>query len=306
MKKKAFTLLELSLVILIISILVVGSMSASISTINKAKYKTTHERLDAIYKAMGNYLITNKALPCPAIITVLDTDALYGLEGATAGICIGSLTGSGNAVYGLVPIQSLGLPAEMARDGFGTKFTYVINKNFTDLTNTVFVGTDASDIDITQLVSGGSQPITTEAVFVIISHGQNKLGGYNSNSATANTASSDASELENSAIATNDDFVAKSINSEDFDDVLFYKTRNQIIIDFDALELIQCDGATDGDIVDASCDTGTCSWANAKYNQIAISTTSCATGYLTTVAKGTRRCGAFGVWDTGFVNACTN
>lgn len=303
MRKSAFTLLELSLVILIISILVVGSMSASITTINKAKYKTTKERLDKIYKAMGNYFITNGSLPCPALITVADTAATYGQSADNAGTCTGTITVSGDVVYGMVPIQDLGLPAAMASDGFGTKFSYVINKDYTDNTNTVFDGSEAGDIVVTELVSGGSQPITSKAIFIIVSHGQNKLGGYNSNNTTSNSASSDSSEIDNSATSTDKNFVSQSINSEDFDDVLFFKTRNQIIIDFDAYEKIECEAITDESY--DRCVADVCDWVKSRYNQVVPSTTLCDTGFKTTVISPTKRCGAFGVWDSLYVNPCT-
>ena len=308
MTKKAFTLLELSLVVLIISILVVGSMSASITTINKAKYKTTKERLDGIYKALGNYFVMNGSFPCPGVITLPDTDTSYGVTGGSAGVCASAGAGSGDIVYGMVPIQALGLPVEMAKDGFGTKFTYVINKNFTDPSNGVFVGNSLGDLDIVEVTSAGSQPITSEAMFILISHGQNKFGGYNANATTQNSPTSgDNSEKDNYQISTNDDFVAKSINSEDFDDVLFFKTRNQMIMDFDALEKISCAQLTESY---SRCDDGAsgnnCIWPESGYNQVVTTSTGvCDSTHDTTVAKPTKRCGAFGVWDSGYVNPCT-
>lgn len=324
MRKRAFTLLELSLVILIVSILVVGSMSASITTINKSKYKSTKERMDIIYKAFGNYFAINGSLPCPAPINTLDTASTYGASGSGAGDCNSSgedvFDGGTNLVYGMVPIQDLDLPADMASDGFGTKFTYIVNVNFTDPTNSVFIGSDTGNITINEAVSGGTQVITTEAMFVLISHGENKLGGFNNNSSSQNSTSSNTSEASNyggtfntsANTATYDNtFVSNAINSEDFDDIIYYKTRNQMVVDFDAYEKIKCDGA-DATITDTSCDGGSCSWSNARYNQVAVSSTACATGYGATVSKPTRRCGAFGVWDidnandsTGFVDPCS-
>ncbi|MBL6664418.1 MAG: type II secretion system protein [Rickettsiales bacterium] len=317
MKKRAFTLLELSLVVLIISILVVGSISASITTVNKAKYKSTKERMDVIYRAMGNYLVNNGALPCPAAINLVDSSASYGLSGSGAGDCNNSsedvFDGGTNLVYGMVPIQDLNLPSDMAKDGFGTKFTYIVNVNFTDPSHIVFDGSGAGNISINEAVSGGTQPITTEAMFVLISHGENKFGGFNSNSSTQNPVSNDNDESsnyggtfntgDNTAIFDNS-FVAKSINSEDFDDIIYFKTRNQMVVDFDAYEIIECEAITDESY--ARCVGSECDWVKSKFGQIVPSTTACDTGYKATVSSPTKRCGAFGVWDTGYIDPCAN
>lgn len=310
MQKRAFTLLELSLVVLIISILVVGSMTASISTINKAKYKSTKEKIDVIYHALGNYLVTNGALPCPAPITMLDSNPLYGISGSGVGVCNSDseavYDGGTNLVYGMVPIQDLNLPADLAKDGFGTKFTYVVNVNFTDRENTVYVGNDSGNITITEAVASGSQTLTSNAVFVVISHGENKYGGYNSNSATQNPDDGDSNERQNYRRSSSYDnnFTLSAINSEDFDDLVFYKTRNQMIVDFDAFELIDCEAISG--VLYPRCSGGSCDWPQSRYNQIVPSSTNCSTSFDTTVQSPTKRCGAFGSWDIDYVNPCTN
>lgn len=64
--KTAYSLLELSIVILIISILISGVLTMSVGTTNNAKNKATNDKILEIYKALGNFLLTNKRLPCPA------------------------------------------------------------------------------------------------------------------------------------------------------------------------------------------------------------------------------------------------
>lgn len=338
-KKRAFTLLELSLVILIVSILIVGSLSASISAINKAKNNESKKRIDEIYKAMGAYLISNKALPCPASLLNTRTSVNYGVSGLSgdcnniAGVYEGNSGDSVDLVYGMVPVRTLGLPAEVAEDGFGSKFTYVVSKNFTnpDISSNDGFGTvDVSAIDfssglsipkfisVKEKISGANfYNNTNSAIFVIISHGENKYGAVNANSSIKNSISgSDSLEQENFINASltsgtnqvasfyeNKYFVAKAIDNNVFDDFLFYKTRDQILVDFDALHLVYCP-----EIVNESygrCVSSVCNWDKATYNQIVPSTTSCSTSYDSTVAKPTKRCGAFGVWEEGYVNPCT-
>jgi len=334
--KKAFTLLELSLVILIISILMVGAMSASITSINKAKYKYTKAKIEKIYNAMGAYLLINKALPCPASLLNTKTSANYGVSGSAgdcndiAGVYEGSTGNSTELVYGMVPIKALGLPSDMAEDDFGSRFTYIVSKKFTnpdenssDSFTTVspaygFTSSTAGFISIREKIAGSNfYSATDDAIFAIISHGQNKRGAFNSNAISQNSASgSDALEQANFATsfgsgtnatavfyASNNYLVSNAVNNDLFDDVVFYKTRNQILLDFNALDLVHCPAIT-SETYDR-CTGGACDFPKARYNQIVASTTNCSATYDTTVAKPTKRCGAFGVWDDGYVNPCT-
>jgi len=50
-KRSAYSLLELSIVIVIISILITGAMTTAVGSISNAKVKITKDRLQIIYKA---------------------------------------------------------------------------------------------------------------------------------------------------------------------------------------------------------------------------------------------------------------
>ena len=69
--KTAYSLLELSIVILIIAILISGAMTMSVGTLNNAKNKATQDKIAEIYKSLGNFLLANKRLPCPASLKKL-------------------------------------------------------------------------------------------------------------------------------------------------------------------------------------------------------------------------------------------
>ena len=86
-----------------------------------------------------------------------------------------------------------------------------------------------------------------------------------------------------------------------------------MVSDFDALSLIACP-ATSGSTVGADNLTifaTTFSWPVSRYNQIVPSTVQCPVGYQARVKYPTRRCGAFGLWETspannGVINPCSN
>jgi prepilin-type N-terminal cleavage/methylation domain-containing protein len=311
--KKAYSLLELSIVIIIISILIAGALSVSTSGVHNARVKVTQERMREIYKAMGNFLITNRRLPCPAPINAIESlDVNYGVEveagaGCDAAAGVFQSTFNVNLMYGMVPTRTLGLSNEMAKDGFDSKITYIIDQRFANAANPdaaliAIPGAEFSTADlaggvltIQEKPSAVVQTITTEAIMALVSHGVNKAGAFNNNSANSNARSTDIDENDNdlgaaisaAPIPNTSDFnailVASAANSDIFDDIVFFKRRNDFIEDFKTMFLIPCNGAiTTGNII---------STTNAYYEQVREDTSGC-----TAPTKRTRKCGAFGVW----------
>jgi len=74
-------LIELSIVILVISLLMAGVFSMATGSINNSKVALTNKKMKEIYKSMGTFLMVNKRLPCPASLarSKID-DADYGKE----------------------------------------------------------------------------------------------------------------------------------------------------------------------------------------------------------------------------------
>ncbi len=317
-QKTAFSLIELSIVIIIISILITGSLSASVSALNNARIKVTKDRMAEIYKALGNYLLINGTLPCPAsIIAVKASDATYGTSAGVAGACASSgdcsatgvcnpASGATNLVYGMVPVKTLGLSNDMAEDGFENKIAYIVDKNFTGSnfgTTAIATGT----MTVNEIPGSATQTNTDDAIFALVSHGSNKSGAFANNSATQNTRSIDSSEMSNDLDdLTSPNFdnilIADAKNSDFFDDIVFFKTRNSLVLDFNAFSTIYCQAGT------LSLNYGgaaSYTFPQGSYDQIVTSTTICPAGYRTTTQYPTRRCGAFGVWQSFAINPCT-
>lgn len=320
--KKAFTLIELSIVILIISVLISGGLQFSMNAINNAKIKITKDRMGEIYKALGSFLLVNKMLPCPASITDLKSSSTYGNAGSCSttndsGVYVSTNTSALNLNYGMVPIKALGLSSEMAEDGFGNKFAYVVDRRFA--VESGYSSNAYGSINIKENQGGGDQtviPVTGATfsdggIFVIISYGQNQLGAFPANSSIKNSCSSDTKEQDNDLSDTtspnfDNNFFSIAKNSDSFDDIVFYKSRNLFLLDFNALSLIKCapTSTNHGDV--GNCNGGgTCVWPEAYYNQIVTSTSTCSTTHNKTVTYPTKKCGAFGAWQAGAINPCT-
>jgi prepilin-type N-terminal cleavage/methylation domain-containing protein len=309
-KIKAFSLIELSIVIVIISILLTGALSVSITSVNNAKIKLTNDRIDAVYKALGTYLLINKMLPCPAPMNLDRNNAGYGTSNTgascttTAGVYLSTTAGATNLIYGAVPTKTLELPSEFAEDGFGSKIAYILHKDFT----TTITATTGGHVvtspynpasPIIQIKENPAALVTTQyAILALVSYGANKSGAFGANSTSQNTVSTDTDELDNSpgtitgTGATFDNtLISVSNNSDLFDDIVFAKTRTQMINDFNALPVIRC--TTPGAAFTAT---------SADYDQVIYATSACAAPNDS--RRLTKKCTAFGVW-IDIVASCT-
>ena len=329
-KQRAFSLVELAIVITIISVFIAGVMNVAVGVTNNSKVTVTKNKMNEIYKALGNYAAAHGRFPCPAPVTNIKGDANYGNNRtnglgscfditSNAGVVTGAYasTTANTLIYGMIPVQNLKLSSEMAEDGFGTKFGYVIDRRFTGFnengnSNNFKNGPESSVITINE-VGSTTETVTNGAAFVIVSYGANKKGGFNASASTQNGRSADTDELSNDLGTTaspNFDatFVSLSDKSDVFDDILFYKTKKNIMTDFNLLSLVPCQptGTNYNDVyVDNSTTLAT--WLETDYGQVAVSSLPCdrsATNYNGTVVYPTKKCGSFGVWQAGSIDSC--
>jgi prepilin-type N-terminal cleavage/methylation domain-containing protein len=293
--KTAYSLIELSIVILIISILITGALSVSVSSINNAKIKVTNDRIKEIYNALGGYLLAYGKLPCPADITQLkSTSSSYGSASGVDGTCTGTgvyLASGLQVVYGMVPVKNLGLSSDMAEDGFETKIAYIVDKRLTSTTtfNQNFAQgtpTPAGYMTIRELRDPNPPAVFFEFTvdFALISYGANKAGGFGINSSAQATRSTDTYEMENDLNVAGgnlfNEWLYSSTNTDLFDDIVFGKSRVNMINDFRAYNSIKC--ISPG----GSFPTG-----NYNYGQMLYASTACVNVPSTRLTK---RCDTYG------------
>lgn len=318
-KCRAFSLIELSIIITVIGILISGVMALASFSINFDKVKLLNNNLDTIYQAIGSFVTKNGRLPCPAPLDLSkDEDLNYGTESYSEGT--GCISGTGvfqssatpKLFYGAVPIKTLGIGIDYGEDAYGTKLSYVVDQRFATASDIIpdFVNKPsfgAVDIIATTNIlqirkrdfSATDSVIEPGAIFVIISHGPDKEGGYPSSSRLRYPTPNDTAENENyyGAYQSSSDtykfnsvIFATSESSGNFDDYVFYKTRAQLVSDYNLNYLIACNGAN---ITDSNYPK-----VSAFFNQKVYSLSLC-TG---TTRKSYIRCGAGGLWDA--VVAC--
>jgi type II secretory pathway pseudopilin PulG len=305
-KKTAYSLIELSVVIIIMSIMVSSGLSLVTSSSNNSRIQLTKERMNVIYKALGAYLINHKSLPCPAPINAIkSSDSTYGDATGVDGDCTtaGVATRGAGLVYGMIPTQDLNLDSSFAEDGFGSKFTYVVAQAFTDPDVATGFATSAETdiITIKDKVSPSAEQITTpDAIFVLMSHGVNRFGAYSNNADIANSGSTDAEEQINHGATNN--FFATSNTSDIFDDILIFKTRDELVAELEEYSLVACKAGGNQTLYGVDY-----TWPLSRYDENVAADQECPTSptnYKVKNARPIKRCGAFGVWESDPSTPC--
>ena len=225
-KQIGFTLVEMAVVLVIISLILGTVLGLANAQIQASKINSTKQKQQAIKLALINFISRNNRLPCPAVATIARGTAGYGVEAPTG--CTGTTLNSPVAT-GIVPWSTLGITDENASDGYYNRFTYQVVVDATRTNEQTIVGlkgaismhqgapatlrsaptgNQSNDCQI-----GTSTYNPCSAVVVIMSHGVNGNGAYTENGIRKALPTGD-DEAEN----TNDDskFVVKE-NSDNQD-----------------------------------------------------------------------------------------
>ena len=145
-----FSLVELSVVMVIIGVLVSITLSMGIGQIGYANGKSSGGKLDRIEQALSLYLKNYNSLPCPANGTLAITNSSFGIGNKTNAVAEppnlynNSNCPNANFSYpsttptmyaGTVPTRDLGLPDDYAFDAWGNRYTYAVSKYCVDPDN---------------------------------------------------------------------------------------------------------------------------------------------------------------------------
>lgn len=181
-KLSAYTLLELSVVLMIIAIATAGGGVMFTASLKKHQVQQTQGKLEAVQKALLDFRCTYGRLPCPGDLTVDGVGfGNYGKDAATPGACTGgSPTAnftSGEIVAGIVPTKALKLRDEYALDGWGNRIMYAVDRRLTaqGAFNTLLPTDTTTRITV---INNGGATITSQAAFVVWSSGENGHGAY--------------------------------------------------------------------------------------------------------------------------------
>lgn len=249
---KGFSLIEVTIGILILGILMVPAISIY------EKYRRDHIRAatteypGSIVLALQKYATLYGRYPRPARPDLASTDPNFGREAPIPGgpgfpncnpnssVVCKTNPPSTRTLIGTVPFAEIGLPRQMAFDGYGRRFTYAVKEGLTvanAFPNPVNENLSGTGIRITN-ISGGNAPNTSgaNAHFVIVSHGPDGRGAFTNGAgvkfAPCAGASADRENCDNDAIFNfnnralpNEELVpwiSMGANNQYFDDFLAY------------------------------------------------------------------------------------
>lgn len=264
-KNDGFTLLELSVVLVILSLIIAAIFATSAQKNRISKMQQLQTQMDTIEAALIAYAKQNYTLPCPA----RPNQAITGSNGGTS-FCTAS---TWNTTYttrsaqqtqpdgvttsyilaGVLPFITLGLPEEYEVDPWGNRFTYAVDEVLTATApttgNSGFYGMIDNNLQKSVgkiTVTDGSNTLTSNAVVVVISHGPNGNGAFPfaaRNATTRRAGGSDTNETTNckcnattgAVTAYSPTYVQRlsgktsASNADTFDDIVRYYTRSQFL-----------------------------------------------------------------------------
>ena len=296
----AFTLLEMSITILIIGILTIAGINFQVNLINSSHTNITASKLKEIEKAIKIFAIKNGYLPCPSNINCKIGDTC-----ARTGVCTLTTTqglysnGGISYLYGGIPTASLNLSDNYAIDAWNSRIVYVVNKNYTN--KNYFIKTGEKGITVKNT---NDDLITDDAVYILISPGENKNGAFNAKGAALSTDTS-LDDYENSFNSRSNNIFIKDVLSDNFDDIALYKERKALISDL-SLEDIPCNLSELSDLDDdwnytshSKCPNGICQQTTEIESK-----NKCAVGYISKnpysydgYYKPVRKCLKYGKWS---------
>jgi len=184
-KTQGFTLIEITLVILLLGLFIMAFAAFQQLAHKKIVYERTARNMVTVEQALANFIAIHDRLPCPARLTAGPGAADAGVENCTPGPGIFA-DATGRVLTGAVPTTAIIsghrvsiLPYADTLDGWGNRLTYAVTRTLADGSLPRY---DSAYGAISAVDESGSSLTFPPSVvnYAIVSHGRTAQGAYNS------------------------------------------------------------------------------------------------------------------------------
>lgn len=177
-RQSGFTLIELSVVMVIVGLLTVGAIKLYEAYLQKNIVVTTNDNIKAATAALQKYQQDHGFYPCPADPSDNIGHATNCAIPATGGIKVVAGTGGRNVRIGVMPILDMSgdnkiVNGSQAVDGWKNRLTYAVVESMADAAT---FDKDNGAITVNDAESGSA--LTTKSNIIVLSHGEEAAGAY--------------------------------------------------------------------------------------------------------------------------------
>ena len=229
-----FTLIELSIVLIISSLILVGALQAYEIYDEKQKMERSTALMADVEQAILNFVQEEGRFPCPAPVNGSAAGNDYDLEQcSTANGVTRTNAGAGNILIGKLPAETLDISNSYMKDVHGNYLVYAITEAATideSVTGAIQVIEEGIDEDSSSSTYGQLVPLQTHnnVLYSVVSLGDNYVGAYQHDGSQQIECAGTQKEIEN---CDNDGVFISSLFSERddvdefYDDKIAFKTK---------------------------------------------------------------------------------
>lgn len=229
-----FSLIELSVVMVIVSILLVGVLQAYRIYDEKSKIERMNILMTTLDQNIMSFLKKEGRLPCPAPVDGAAAGNNFDSESCSGATNVAGTSG-GRVLIGKIPAASLGLSNDYMRDTYGSYITYAVTEAATTSASGVVgaIRVREENIDRTAGSSTFGELVElenhTNVAYLFVSAGRTKAGAF-THEGTRLNCSTNTKDGEN--CNANGVFLASLLSEADvasfYDDKLVFKGDNEL------------------------------------------------------------------------------